>query len=330
MRSIQQQLKEITEVLLSPVASYNEIRMGCHALKDLYCRAVDFNEAEAARQKNIQTKGGDAVSAYIAALCITDMMRTRKFLLGIKEAIEERSKTNSHQPVTILYAGTGPFATLLTSLTPFFGPEQMQWILLEINPLSFGYLQKTIQQFGLEKYITSAEQADAIQYSLPEKYKADILLSETMRSALEKEPQVAIIANLLPQCKQDAILIPQKITIEACLLGNLAADPPAKKILQTLLELDRATTLQIKNCAVVSDGIIVNIPRKQNKNYTRIALTTSVNVFGKHIIDLNESGITLPEPVINIDVIKNYPARLFFKYRMATKPGFDFQLIAGN
>lgn len=330
MQDIHHSLKKITEVLLSPEAGYNDIRLATHALKSLYSDAVGFNETEIALQKFIQTSGGKAISSYTAALCITDMMRTRKFLLGIKEAIEKRSKIDPDRPVIILYAGTGPFATLLTSLTTFFSPQQMQWVLLEINPVSFDYLQKTIQQFGLEKYIIGMEQADAVQFSLPGKYHPDILLSETMQSALRKEPQVAIVANLLPQCKQDTILIPQKIKIDACLLGNLAADPLAIKTLQTILELDSSTALQIKTDPVVTGGIIVSLSEKPGNSYTRLVLSTTITVFGNHIIGLKESGITLPELVMDIDAIENYPAHFLFRYKIAQRPGFDYQLVGSG
>src|SRR6185436_5671391 len=141
--------------------------MAAHALKDLFCQAVGYDEAGAALQQHIQTTGGQAINTYTAALCITDMMRTRKFLLGIKEAIEERLKTNAGKPVTVFYAGSGPFATLLTPLTTIFGPGQLQMVLLEINPASIDYLHKTVQQFRLEKYIVGIGQADAVHYIIP-------------------------------------------------------------------------------------------------------------------------------------------------------------------
>src|SRR5689334_3561202 len=99
MQDIHQQLKSITTTIISGDASYNDIRMATHALKDLFCHSVGFNETETATQKHIQTTGGEAINAYAAALCITDMMRTRKFLLGIKEAVEERLKKSPGKPV---------------------------------------------------------------------------------------------------------------------------------------------------------------------------------------------------------------------------------------
>jgi hypothetical protein len=321
------QLQTITETLLSPDSNYNTIRMAVHALKDLFCKAVGFDETEAAKQAHIQTKGGQAISTYTAALCITDMIRTRKFLLGIKEAVEERLKKDPGKPVILFYAGSGPFATLLTPLTTVFTAGQLQMVLLEINPVSIEYLQKTVQQFGLEKYVIGIEQADAVHYTIPGKYQPDILLSETMKPALQKEPQVSIVANLLPQCKSNTVLIPSNIIVEACLLGNLASDPLAVMPLQTLLELDKTTAMEINGNPIISAGITVIVPEKPGPLYTRIALTTTVNVFGGHTIGLQESGITLAEPVMETDAIKKYPARLLFRYRMNEDPGFEIEIV---
>jgi hypothetical protein len=199
--------------------------------------------------------------------------------------------------------------------------------LLEINPSSIHYLQKTIQQFGLEKYILGIEEADAVHFSIPGKYQPDILLSETMQPALQKEPQVSIVANLLPQCKNKPILIPESIQVEACLIGNLATDPPALLPLQILLNLDSSSAREIKKEPVISTGIVINIPEKPEPLYSRVALTTTVKVFGDHSIGLQESGITLVKPMIDIVAIPKYPASLLFRYIMNENPGFELEIL---
>ena len=135
-------LKLITGDLLSPFMGYRVINEGVHSLSKLFCEAVDFDELETINQQNISTKTGKAIAPRWAASCITDMMRTRKFILGIRDAIEERLKTNPGHPVTVMYAGTGPFASLLTPLITVFSPAQLQMVLLEINPVSISYLEK--------------------------------------------------------------------------------------------------------------------------------------------------------------------------------------------
>jgi predicted RNA methylase len=326
MEFYRHQLARITEKIIDPELHYNNLRLACHDLKDLFFKAVDYDETEAAKQEHIQTAGGQAISTYTAALCITDIMRTRKFLMGIKEAIEKKLSDVPNKPAILLYAGCGPFATLFTPLTTIFSPSQLQMVLLEINPFSIDYLKKTIQQFQLDEYIIAVEQSDAVQYKIADQYQPDILLSETMKPALQKEPQVNIVHNLLKQCKPGTMLIPESIRVDACLIGNMAAEPMMMEKLQTLLDLNASTAKHIDNEPVITKGIEIEI-MKPTSNYTRVALDTTVHVYGEHSIGLQESGITLIEPVMDIEEVKEFPAKLLFKYKMEGEPKFNVQIV---
>ena len=233
---------------------------------------------------------------------------------------------NPERPVTILYAGTGPFATLLTPLITIFRPVQLQMILLEINPVSFHYLQKTIQQFGMEDYIVDLLQTDAVTWLIPGNRQPDIIVSETMKPGLQKEPQVSVVANLLSQCTQKPILIPELIKVDVCLVGNLINYSDAITSIKTLLELDAETAVQIKNnphdIPVLSQGILVTIPELPGSPFTGLILDTSVRVFGQHVLGFNETGITLPLPLMEIAALKKFPARLLFRYHIESEPGF--------
>lgn len=327
------QLKEITAALLSPASDYNTLRQSAYALKDLFTQAAGFDEGDFANQQHIPTAAGLAVGPYAAAFCIIDMMRTVKFLRGIKEAVDERLKMNPGKPVLVFYAGSGPFATLLTPLITCFSPGQLQMVLLEINETSIGYLQKTIQHFNMAEYVKAVEQGDAVQYNIPEQYQPDILVSETMKPGLAKEPQVAVAASLLPQCNRQPILIPQKIKISLCLSGNLMNDPEAFIELQVLFELNTTTALQIKNdpvnIPVLSGGVDVIIPERPEPHFTKLVLDTRITVFGNHVLGLQESGLTITVPVMDIAAIKEYPARLRFRYAMGSNPGFGVEEFSG-
>jgi hypothetical protein len=306
--------------------NYTAIREATLSLKKLFCEAVGFDDSDSSGNENILTSAGLAIGPWSAAFCIVDMMRTWKFLLGIRDAIEERSRSNPGRPVTVLYAGTGPFATLLTPLITIFKPLQLQMVLLEINPVSFHYLQKTIQYFGMEDHLIDLVQADAVTYSIPGNQQPDIIVSETMKPGLQKEPQVSIVANLLSQCKRDPILIPELIKVDVCLAGNLFNYPENIFILKTLLELDAETAVRIKknpeDVPVLSPGILVTIPELPGPQFYKVVLNTSIRVFGDHSLGLNESGITLPQPIMDVSAIKKYPVRLLFKYYIESEPGF--------
>ena len=320
------QLKKITDELLSPSTDYFHIRQAVHSLKDLFCEATGFDLNAKENQQHISTDTGLAVSPYAAAFCITDMLRTRNFLLGIKEAIHVKLKENPDRPVIVLYAGTGPFATLLTPLTTVYNPSQLQLVLMDINPISIEHLQKVIQQLNMASYIIDVVEADALSYIIPEMHQPDILVSETMKPGLHKEPQVSIVANLLSQCNRHPFLIPELITVEACLIGNIANDSNAIITLQTLLELDAATALSIRNnpadVPAFVNGIEIQISEKPADPYKRLGLKTTITVFNHHRLHFNESSLTVRHVLMNLEEIKKFPARLLFKYKMENEPGF--------
>lgn len=319
-------LKSITEALLSPVMDNTLINEAALSLNKLFSEAVDFDETESANQINIPTKAGMAIAPRWAASCLIDTMRTRKFLLGIRDAIEERLKINPGRPVTVLYAGTGPFATLLTPVITIFRPEQLQMVLMEINPVSIHYVQKIIQQFGMEDYLIELVQADSVTYSISGNQQPDIIVSETMNNALQKEPQVSIVANLLSQCSRNPVLIPELIKVDVCLMGNTIDHPEDILLLKTLIELDAETAVRIRknpeDVPVLSPGIIVTIPKLPDSQYNQLVLCTSIRVLGQHSLGFNESGLTVPHILMMTDSFKKYPVRLLFQYCMESNPGF--------
>jgi len=319
-------LQSVTAALLSPVLNYNAWRESTISLSKLFADTVGFDEMEEANQSEIHTQSGKAIAPRWAAFCLTDFMRTRKFILGIKDAIEEKLKKSNGQPVTVIYAGTGPFASLTTPLTTIFSPGHLQILMLEINPSSILYLKKIVKEFNMEAYVIELVEADAATWSVPRHIKPDIVVSETMNNALQKEPQVSIVSNLLSQCMPDTILIPELVKVDACLLGNTMENPEDILHLETLLSLDAETAVKIKNnpakVAAISQGIVVNISEMPPERFTRLALNTSILIFGQHRLGFNECGLTIPHIIMRTDAIKKYPASLLFQYHVNANPGF--------
>lgn len=320
------QLKEITAVLLSSVMDYSAVRNASLAMMELFCNATDLDKLAAINEEHIKTASGVAVSTISAVNCIMDMNRNRIFLMGLQDAIEEKLKTNPYEPVIVLYAGTGPFATLVSPLTTVFSPAQLQLVLLEINPLSIGYLNKTIQQFGMEPFVMSVIETDAASFIIPDKYQPDIIVSETMMPTLRTEPMVAIIANLVSQCTRNLILIPESVLVEVALITNIIK--PGYKIfpLKQLLELNAQTAVSIKtnitSLPVFSDGITVTVDEMPDPSFTSLSLLTTIQVFKTHILDFNKCSLTMPQPVINLKDINKWPATFRFQYAMGVMPGF--------
>jgi hypothetical protein len=331
MNTAIEKLKIITDDLLTPVLNYSAVRNATISLKALFEDEVAFDINDQNNHAHILTGSGQAVGPWTAAFCVTDMMRTRKFILGIREAIEASLKKEPGKPVTVLYAGTGPFATLLTPLTTVFSPLQLKMVLLEINPVSFGFLQKTIQKFGMKDHLVEAVLTDAATWIIPPKLQPDIIVSETMMPGLNKEPQVSIVANLLSQSNRNPMLIPESISVDACLLGNMGNDPDPILYLKTLIELNAETAILIKkdpeNVDILSTGKLVIIPEMPDSKYSRLALNTTIRVFSDHILGFNESALTIPFHLMKTESFKKYPVKLLFQYNLGSKPGFSVSEI---
>ena len=77
---------------------------------------------------------GKAISPSYAALCLLEMSRTAKFLRGINKAIKQKLSEITNRPLQILYAGTGPYGTLLLPLMSLYSPDDFQVDLLDIGP----------------------------------------------------------------------------------------------------------------------------------------------------------------------------------------------------
>ena len=319
-------LKKITTALLSPETGPISIRNACNALKHLLNFSIGFDEEEHTGVDNIHTHEGIATNPIGAVNCINDIMRTRVFLMGIRDAIQERLVLNPGRPVTVLYAGTGPFATLITPLTTVFTPAQMQLVLLEINPVSFHYLHKTIKLFSLEPFIIEVMKTDAAAFCIPNHCQPDIIVSETMMAALKNEPQLAIMANLVTQSNRKPIMIPETISVEVAFISPNAGAGQKIYPLDVLLEFTAETAVAIKkksgDLPVFAQGIAVRIDKVPAPEFKMLCFLTSIQVFKENKLGINKSGLTVPIGIIKTSDLNNYPSTFRFQYKMGTRPGF--------
>ena len=318
-------LKRITQILLADESSYLEIRNACGSLLDFFYQVSEFDEMKPVNLQHMQSHAGQAVSPVAAAICIRDFMRTRVFMRGLKEAISTKLLANPQKAVTVLYAGTGPFASLLIPLITLFGPTQLNMLLLDINPASITYLNKIIHYFNLEPYVMQVVETDAVTYRIPAQWKPDIILSETMMPSLKTEPQVSIVANLVGQCPQ-AILVPEMIEVSACLYNSNLNDEKRFIHLQTLLVFTKAEALKIAAEQQTGDAVFpvtgLEVQKLKQPNYSRLALHTSIRVFNEHFLNFKESSLTIPVFVYDMHSIKTWPAIFNIRYRIFPLPGF--------
>lgn len=142
------------------------------------------------------TAFGKAVSPTTAAQCAEDPERSRVFIQGIYQAIQDKLKANSNQPVQILYAGTGPFAWLILALLPLFTAKQVRVTLLDIHRASLESVEKLLAYFDVADRVDAIICADATLWRPASTQTFDLIISETMKHLLQQEPQVQIFSHL--------------------------------------------------------------------------------------------------------------------------------------
>jgi predicted RNA methylase len=300
-------LKKITESLLYDDNSHGRLLDLCKDLQSLFeqisCLDIDSNES----RENIKLSSGTAIGTTWAAMCIQDFVRTKRFLKAIYQAINDMLETKMGAPIQILYAGCGPFATLLTPLLTIFNKDQIQCTLLEINPLSILMLNKIIETLEVESCIKEIINIDATKYVIDQNNVPDIFICETLQAALRKEPQVAIYLQLGPQVNEKTIFIPEQIDIHCGLLnasldhkrmiGELDEGYSSFLILKPLLKLNKYTYKILPH----SEGL----PGKQLfaaeaqlpndlDGFDRVCIFTKIKLYQDIELDYWESPLTIP------------------------------------
>ncbi len=208
-------LADITKQILHSSGIEEEIEAVRH-LSAFYSRFASDGQSHSQQQKGneVVLQKGIALSSYDAAICLDDFIRTARFLKGTYLALQELQKRFPGQRLNILYAGCGPYATLVLPLLPLFGSHELDVLLLDINSDSLRSVADFLTATGLEEYKVNMQQADAIHYQSPESRPLHMVVSETMFYALIREPQVSIAENLAPQLQKGGILIPEEINLD--------------------------------------------------------------------------------------------------------------------
>lgn len=310
-------LKTIAETLLDEGSSAADLRAALSAFTQL-CSGVggvvpdpSFN----AWADDSLLTDGVAISPEAAAHCVSDTQRTVVFIRAAYAAITVAKQRFTHGPIEVLYAGCGPFATLLLPLLGQFNPGELVVHLLDIHQRSLDSVALIIRNFGLQKHRISYLQDDACSYKHPS--NPHVIIAETMQKSLEQEPQFAVTANLAPQLHARGIFIPQRIEVALCLAkleteraalqrGD-SLDPNALQAagerheLATVLCLtpEHAATLKQQACQN-SHGLLelnpiqVTLPAITGLNTFDAVLFTRIQAFEQHRLLDYESEITLP------------------------------------
>ncbi len=286
------QLESLSKILLqsdNPGALRNTV----HQLHDLYSSLCGINAGDIT-DDTIFLSTGKAISPISAAHCLLEYKRTTVFFRGIYKAILNIQKSFPGEKINILYAGSGPYASLVTPLTSFFTADELSFDILDISSVSLNAVKDLYTKLGLLSYVNSFIEADATKYRLNKDKVVHIVISETMNRALEKEPLVHIMQNLIPQMKETSIFIPQSVKITACIsLPEKRGRPLMDEVLSESELVGKVYTISQADCNP-SNYADIKIPEEVKKDKS-LYLLTSINVFDDEELQFHDCSLTLPK-----------------------------------
>ncbi|MBP1639748.1 MAG: hypothetical protein H6Q17_1331 [Bacteroidetes bacterium] len=319
-------VRQATRDILDCADDFIVMKQSVDTLYQLFCRITQVDASNLNGNKDIMLSSGKAISTSAAAHCLLEMKRTAVFLRGIHRAISKKTAENKSKPVQLLYAGTGPYGTLVIPLLTLLSKEEVSVDLIDINPESLNALQTLIEALRLEKYIGEVHCTDATSFTVGKEY--DIVVSETMLACLKNEPQVAIMQNLIPQLSPDAIFIPEEISIDAALTNPKmeqerlfyydGKQPPFRRI-----ALGNLFTVNKQHLDTDRMQKTVTIP--DDKDFPVLKLFTTVHVFGNEMLSENDSSITMP--VIFYNLHRQPVRHVAFAYVQGEKPHIESRIV---
>ena len=299
----EKELKEIATILLDTNAQHFELLDAAKALAAFFSKlsAIDVSMSHIDAQengKNTHLQSGIAISPLDAAICTREYMRTSKYLRGVFAAINELLEKFTEETLHIFYAGTGPYATLILPLLPFFDPKKIQVSFLDIHQSSLDSLKNIIESLQLTPYLKEYICADATVYQ-PHS-KVHMIITETMRAAFEGETQVNITLNLLPSLCEEGIFIPECVTVhlESAAYRTVEQEGVLHKekessFLANIIQVDTKE----KRTFTKEDLILTpSLEIKENlKDAHTLYFFTTIKVYKEHILTEGECSLNLPQ-----------------------------------
>ncbi len=288
----------------------------------------------------IHLANGIALSKKNAANCIKDYKRTSRFLKGVYKAIVRCIENSPNIRLNVLYAGSGPYATLLLPLLSFFKPEQLNITLIDINKSSIESIKSIISELKLDDYFRDIRIADATKYKFPKTLDLHLVISETMFHALTKEPQVAITSNLAPQLTDKGILIPEEIDISIgysffskepflnqygneYYISNISNETIERISIENLFTLNKLTSKKVTRLETnYFESKLFTIPT-DFQSTPDICLYTKIKIYDSLMLQYEDSLITNPFCIASL---YNLPKKSKFKVKYYIKNTPNWEL----
>lgn len=358
--ALQQAMAALTETLLQQDT--------CH--EELVERFAATNEKLLACYKNAALSEEESHNSYINATglvmavkdainTVNDIYRVKAFIRGIDQALAHHTE---NRPLQLLYPACGPFAPLLMPLISYYqqrniGPQQLRITLIDLQPGAIKVLSQLVDDLGLGDYIQAIHCMDVMDYQ-PDQ-PIDILIMEALQHGFSREGHLAFARHLSQFLSPDAIMVPEKLTVNAFLnvgqreyidqwtaqerTHSTLVDPAIQQERTPLGEIFTLTLDSLRNLNVIPLGDSaelvecnqIRIPTDiENIEKKSLLLSVSATTFGQEQIEEYDSGISHPmyESSLCIDFVPQVPEpddllvksgdRLKFYYKLTGTPGF--------
>jgi hypothetical protein len=265
---------------------------------------------------------GTAIAPLDAARCVQDLARTALFMRGVRAAVADASQRFPGTTVEVLYAGCGPLAPLALPLVADCNPGEVRLTLVDAHERSLRAARQLYARLDALAHVRTFVHADAAGYTVDARWPPHVLLIECMQRALTKEPQVAITRRLAPQLVPGGILVPERITVDACLadLSKEFALDASRPLLRDRIPLARLLMLS-KESHDPSPPVVVEIP-DDARRYD-LQLLTTIQVYGDMVLGDYDSGITFPLVIPGAAAARS----IEFRYQDGANPGWHHRAL---
>jgi predicted RNA methylase len=289
---------------------------------------IDLNDLE--DRKDLQFDNGIALCTTFAALCTQDVMRTRQFVKGIYQAIQDVQEKKS-EPIHLFYAGTGPFATLILPILTKISSQDLRLHLMDVNEKTLEYLDKVLKTLDIQDYVENIICADATKYQIENPQQIDILVSETMQNGLAKEQQVPIMMNLVSQLNENAVIIPNNIQLNLALKSSSAnfimewknhlMYKQLTRLWDFTPEFIRSTDPNVTIFELCKD---INFSNEE-EIYDLLVVMTRIQTYQDIWLEPDICGLTIPKILMPVD--KEDQRKISLSYVIKKQPDFKIGLV---
>jgi precorrin-6B methylase 2 len=242
---------------------------------------------------DISKKDG-SLRAIESIKCLRDKIRTKMFLQGITDTIQNLSRNS--EEIYVCDAGCGALPIL--SIYAALSSPKVKVTAIELNPNSVEIAKRVVKGFHLEDQIEIIK-TNAITYRSEK--EIDLLVSETMHSGLIDEPIVQIMSNLTQYVKKNGEVLPKKVVVKSAPI-TIDDYGAAKGYVKIGKNIHQYVKPNWKNVTTYFPGdnlqeisFSLKGPFQIRKDYF-VLLASEVNV-GKYILHLYNSLITIPQVV---------------------------------